>query len=259
MTDLRPIGTYALSDAEYVTPANPFGWAAPVLNWGATLSVAQVAKIAAGYGCQTLYLWDSFGGSADHEKAGYVSDVLDAVNGLVVVNECSQAIAAAGVRPGIIIRPQQVVRGVNGTKIDGSNPVGQLLWQAKNARSCGFMDFYVDSLCDECNQVLPADRFRQVTDAFPDATFLVEFWADGYEKLGNVIHWRKGAATFTNDRPQAVGLTADDVKAPAQRAAWGKRLRDTRSTVIVNCRPDDPTLPERQAPVLAAWRASQGK
>jgi hypothetical protein len=275
---VKPFGTLALSDALETPEANPeaapgtyhpdgfhptiVSGPRPTLGGNCVWFCEGAADAAKAYGCETVYVWTGFGGER-YPAAGYNSNVLDAAEGITLadVRACFAAFASRGVRPGVIIRPQRIVPGVNQTYIDCSNPVGTLLAQASAARACGAMDFYADTLSDECvmvdNKALAPERFAPVVDAFPDATFLVEFWHPGYSAFPKVIHWRDGAKEFTMDRPQAVELEPSAVKAKAQQAAWGKRLRDTGSTVIVNCRPDDPTLPERQAGVIAAWKASQ--
>lgn len=259
--DTRPIGVIALSDAlndaDPVKNPHRFQWSIvagpkPTLGGNVVWWVDQAAKIAADNDCQTLIVYTGFGGSKDDELVGYSSDVLDPAPGITVADEreCFAAIARRNVRPGVIIRPQRIVQGLHCPKIDGSDPAGTLNWQATMAGGCGAMDFYADSNGDE---------IVEVAGKFPGARFLIEFWQPGCAAQGNVFHWRGSSATFTNDRPQAVQLKASDVDAPAKVAAWGKLLRSTNSTVILNCRPDDPTLAQRQAPALAAWKASQGK
>lgn len=268
----NPIGVVALSDELEVGPGNPDGFHPSILHGPrATLGqncvwfIEGAADRAKAYGCDTLIIWTGFGGSRTHGEAGFTLNILDAAQGITLadMNACSAAIHARGLRAGIGISPLMVLQGVNRPRYDAANPVGTLIFEASLAQATGFNDFYVDSLKGRDMVVnpaaLPADDFAQVTDLFAWSNFVVEFYDPGYAKSGRVIHWRDSAATFTDDRPQAVELEAPDVPTPAKQAAWGKRLRDTGSTVIVNCRPDDPTLPQRTAPVLAAWKASQGK
>jgi hypothetical protein len=265
-----PIGVIALSDALEVTKDNPDGFHPSIVNGpratrgqNCVWFVEGAADQAKAYGCDCLIIWTSFGGSRTNEETGFNLNLLDAAAGVTLADarDCSAAIHARGLRAGIGVSPLMVVQGVNRPRWDASNPVGTLLFEISLAQANGYDDFYVDSPRGEDiainNTALEPDRLAPIFNRFAGSRFLMEFWLPGYGEFGNVCHWRDSAKTFTADRPQGVELEPEAVKAPAQQAAWGKRLRDTNSTIIVNCRPDDPTLPERQAPVLAAWRASR--
>lgn len=273
MSTPNPFGVIALSDALYVAPDNPHGFVPaiargprPTLGQNALAFVEGAADLARGYSCGSLTLWNGFGGSRTNADTGFVLNLLDYAPGITLadVNACSAAIHARGLRAGIGISPVTVFDGANGPRWDASNPEGTLMFEMSLAVANGFDDAYVDSLKGECMAIEPdalaCERFAPLVRRFSNSVFLVEFSGPGYRDLaeGRVFQWRDSARTFTHDLPQAVELDAADVKSKAQQAAWGKLLWETRSTVVVNCRPDDPTLPKSQAPVLAAWRASGG-
>jgi hypothetical protein len=215
----NPIGWFTLADLGYRSPTNVRGWDPNVfpgwtdaLDW--TDPVQLAAKRAAWRAAYLAYLpgviarttavagqglisWVGFTGLQFDEPVSYPGDPRyypPEVTEQAVVDG-NALITAAGLKPGVIIRPTGFTETPPGsgnyTLTYPADPVAEMEAKIDYTRGIGSRIFYVDSSVKQLSEVDPMQFFTRDdllpwATAYPDCLFLFEFLSPSCDDLPNV-------------------------------------------------------------------------
>lgn len=193
-SDRRPIGQLVLATSAAGWATNPRGWfldptinvmtpagiaafQAEVLQW-AQYSAAQLVSMNA----QGMVTWDIEGEQYPQPDGSYVGDPSQIATFAPEMNSIADQYFAvfrnAGLKVGVCIRPQNVVRAANGstaTQNYVADPTQLLINKIQYAKQrWGATLFYVDSNVDLNGGVDDASIFQRVTAAVPGVLLMPE-------------------------------------------------------------------------------------